>query len=61
MIQDGTKFELVSSIIQHQKWRLTVPKLGDQIINANYCWVGVDVHYEIRIVATEKIQESKHN
>jgi hypothetical protein len=60
-LQDGTKFELVSNTIRHQKWQLIVPKLGDQIINANYWWVGIDVHYEIRIVAIEKLQESKLN
>jgi len=50
-LQDGTKFELVSNSFQRQRWQLIVPKLGDQIINANYWWVGIGVHYEIRIVA----------
>lgn len=62
-LADSTLFSLdvKHSGFEHQRWMVNSPNTGDQIISAAYWWIGTDVHYEIRIVASEALGKSKHN
>lgn len=39
----------------HQLWKVKSPSTGDQFVTAQYLWVGVGVHYWIKIIATENL------
>lgn len=39
----------------HQQWLIYSPTTGDQFVTAQYGWIGADVHYWIKIIATEKL------
>jgi hypothetical protein len=51
----GIPFTLASDTFAHQIWRITVPTTGLHYINAQYFWVGPQVHYFLHITATEKL------
>lgn len=50
---DGTPFDLVADHFKWQHWALTVDSTGDHFISAEYWWLGVDVLYDVHIVAVE--------
>jgi hypothetical protein len=52
---DGIPFHLFSTTNGHQEWRVSVTYVGDHIVAGNYPWLGVDVHYDIEIVAVEAL------
>ena len=54
-LSDGSGFMPVKNEFRHQQYELTVPAQGNQIVTAEYWWVGASVHYYIRIVAVENI------
>lgn len=50
---DGTVFTRILDEPDHQRYSLTVTVIGNQIVTAQYYWVGDDVHYHIHITSVE--------
>jgi hypothetical protein len=54
-LSDFTPFVLKHSSVGHQTYTLDAPTTGDQIIHADYWWIGAQVHYSIYISSEEPL------